>query len=205
MFKVALTGNVASGKSAVAGFWSNALVPVLLADELARQVVAPGTPGLEEVIQAFGEDYLRGDGSLDREKLRELVFQNPEDRARLEEILHPNIKALRDEWIARHEKRRTALVVAEIPLLFEAGMEEDFDAVVLVFAPEEECLRRLMENRGLSRETALRMMESQIPPEEKLPRVDFLLENGGTLDDLEIRSQALLDLLRARARQRGDL
>jgi dephospho-CoA kinase len=204
MFKVALTGNVASGKSTVAQIWSDAGAPLIRADDLARDVVAPGSDGLARVVEEFGEDVLKGDGSLDRAGLRDRVFRDPGDRVRLEGILHPLIASIRDDWVARHEAEGTSLLVAEIPLLYEVGLEKDYDAVVLVVAPPEERARRLVENRGLDEEEASRMMAAQIPNEEKLQKADYVLDNGGIREELEIRALALLDLLRARARRRED-
>ena len=204
MIKVALTGNVASGKSTVARIWSDAGVPVIRADDLAREVVAPGSDGLSRVVEEFGEAVLNPDGTLDRIGLRSRIFRNPDERTRLEKILHPRIGSLRDTWVARQNEDGTPLVVAEIPLLYEAGLEPEYDLVVLVVSPVEERLRRLMEDRRFDEGEASRMMAAQIPADEKLGRADYVLENGGTKEDLELRSLALLDLLRARARWSAD-
>ncbi len=204
MLTIALTGNAASGKSTVAGIWAAAGVPVVRADDLAREVVAPGTEGLARVLEAFGAGLLGADGALDRGKLRDRVFRVDDDRRLLEEILHPLIEAERNAWVSRQKESGASLVVAEIPLLFEAGLDGDFSVVVLVAAPPEECLRRLTEDRGLEAREASRILSAQIPQEEKLPRADYVVENGTTLEDLEVRALALLDLLRARARK-GDL
>ena len=201
MLKVALTGNVASGKSAVARIWADSGVPVVRADDVARDVVAPGTVGLKAVVREFGPAVLRADGSMDREKLRGLVFNDPEARRRLEGILHPLIAARRDQWMKTQEDRKTHLAVAEIPLLFEAKLQDDFDLVVLVVAPKKERLRRMVADRGIEETEALRIMAAQIPSREKTGKADFVLENGDTLEDLQIRSLALLDLLRSRARK----
>lgn len=201
MLKVALTGNIASGKSLAAGIWSEAGISVVRADDLARKVVAKGTPGLDRVVEVFGRQLLLEDGSLDRAKLRDRVFHDAEERRRLEGVLHPLIGALREDWFRALESSGALLGVAEIPLLFEAGLVEEFGVVVLLVAPAEECLRRIVEDRGLGREEAVRMMDSQIPTEEKMTRADYVLDNGGTKEDLRIRALALLDLLRARARQ----
>jgi len=204
MIKVALTGNIASGKSTVARIWSDAGIPVIRADDLARDAVAPGSHGLSRVVEEFGEDVLNEDGTLDRISLRTRVFRSPEERTRLEQILHPLIGSLRDAWVARQNDQETAMVVAEIPLLYEAGLEKDYDLVVLVVSPRKERLRRLTEERGFDEEEASRMMAAQIPADEKLSRADYVLDNGGTREDLELRSLALLDLLRARARWGAD-
>ena len=201
MLKVALTGNIASGKSLVASLWAGAGVAVISADDLARQVVAPGTPGLQAVVDAFGEDVLGPDGTLDRGALRERVFSDARDRARLEALLHPRIRILRQEWVEARSRDGADLVVSEVPLLFEANLEGEYDAVVVVTAPRDVRIRRIWEGRGIRESEALRIMETQMPSAEKVARADYVLENGSTPEDLEIRAMALLDLLRARARR----
>ena len=203
MMKVAITGSVASGKSSLARIWAREGVPVVSADELARAVVEPGTPGLEAVITAFGPGFLREDGTLDRDALRDLVFRDPPSRRKLEEILHPLIGALRDEWMTREGGMGLPLVVAEIPLLFESGTEGEFDVIVFVDAPAVERLRRLTLLRGLEEGEARRIMDAQMPSEEKLTRSTFVIHNSGSEEELEVRALALLDLLRARAVGKG--
>lgn len=203
MLTVAVTGNVASGKSLLCEFWAEAGVPLVQADALARDAVEPGTPGLDSVVEAFGSGVLDGEGRLDRGALRSVVFGDPDARRRLEAILHPIISRLRSDWMEARREEGRPMAVAEIPLLFEAGLETEFDVVVLVDAPAPERLRRLREERGLGTEEARRIMASQMPVEEKRRGVDYIVENGGTPEDLRIRALALLDLLRARARGAG--
>jgi len=198
---VGLTGSVASGKSTVARVWEEEGVPVVSADELARRVVEPGSPGLAEVVEAFGDRVLAPDGTLDREALRRRVFRDPEERRRLEGILHPRIEALRRRWMESRRREGAALAVAEIPLLFEAGRAGDFDVVVVVDASPEERLRRMVEGRGLDRDEAERIMESQMDPAEKRERADRVVENDGSRAELERAARALLDELRRRARR----
>lgn len=199
MLSVALTGNVASGKSSVARLWREAGVAVVSADDLARTVTEPGSEGLDEVVDAFGEDVLAQDGRLDRAALRDVVFRDDEARRRLEEILHPRIRALRDAWLEERRAEGARLVVSEIPLLFETEMEGEFDMTVLVDAPRGERLRRLVEDRGLEADEAERIMDAQMDPAEKRRRADLVVENDGTLQDLRTRALVILDLLRARA------
>ena len=196
MIQVALTGNVASGKSTVAQAWAEAGVPVLSADVLAREVVEPGTPGLEAVVARFGEDVLRSDGTLDRALLRERVFGDDVERGALEAILHPRIEARRREWTATQRALGTPVVVYEIPLLFETGQEDRFDAVVLVDAPAETRAHRLVERRGLSREEALRIIEAQMPSAKKREGSDIVIDNTGGVEDLEREAAAVLDRIR---------
>ncbi len=199
MLKVALTGNVASGKSSVARIWREAGVPVVSADDLAREAVAPGTPGLERVREAFGADVLAADGSLDRARMRQRIFADPAERARLEAIVHPVVWDLRDRWTRAREAEGHDVVVAEIPLLYETGRDADFDLVVLVDAPDEERLRRLMEDRGLDEDAARRMMAAQMDARDKRRRADHVLENDADPDTLRERALDLLDELRGSA------
>ncbi|MFC1662364.1 dephospho-CoA kinase [Gemmatimonadota bacterium] len=201
MMTIALTGSVASGKSAVAAFWTQAGVPVVDADELAREVVRPGSPGLAAVVEAFGPEILDELGKLRREALRKVVFRSREKRERLESILHPLIGALREGHFRERKAAGALLAVAEIPLLFETGLDEDFDVSVFVAAPQKKCLRRLSETRGIPAEEGLRIWEAQMDPEEKEARADFVIPNNGTLEDLREKALFLLDLLQAQARR----
>jgi len=203
MLTVAVTGNVASGKSLLCEVWAEAGVPLVQADALAREAVKPGTTGLDSVVEAFGSRVLDGEGRLDRGTLRSVVFSDPDARRRLEAILHPIINRLRSDWIRARQEEGSSLAVAEIPLLYEVGLETEFDVVVLVDAPVPERLRRLTEKRGLEKEEARRIMDSQMPVDEKRRKVDYVVENGEGVEDLRIRALALLDLLRARARAAG--
>ncbi|MCG6987503.1 MAG: dephospho-CoA kinase [Gemmatimonadetes bacterium] len=204
MLRVALTGNVAAGKSAVAEAWIRRGVPVVSADELARRAVEPGTRGLSEVRGAFGDGVLAADGTLNRSELRTRIFRDEAARRRLEAILHPRIQELRVEWMEAHHAQGAPLVVAEIPLLFETGLEDGFDAVVLVDAPADVRLARLVERRGLGREEALRIMEAQMDPAEKRRRADWVVDNAGTMEALDGRAVEVLGELRARAAAEAD-
>lgn len=203
MLSVGLTGNVASGKSTVARLWRDAGVPVVSADDLARTATEPGSAGLEEVVREFGEEVLADDGTLDRAALRDEVFRDDDARRRLEALLHPRIRALRDAWLDERRAEGAPLVVSEIPLLFETGMETAFDVTVLVDAGWEERLRRLVEDRGLDAEEAERIMDAQMDPAEKRRLADLVIDNDGTLQDLRARALVVLDLLQARAAGQG--
>lgn len=197
MVNAALTGSVGSGKSEVARFWANAGVPVVSADELSRQAVGPGSEGLAEVLQAFGDRVLRPDGSLDRTQMRARVFKDEAARGRLESILHPRVRELRDAWIRERRAEGHPLVASEIPLLFEVGLDSDFDVIVVVEAAIEERLRRLVQRRGLDDTEVHRIMAAQMDPVEKRRRADYVLVNDGSLADLRERALALLGQLRS--------
>ena len=194
---VALTGNVAAGKSAVAAIWRDEGVPVISADALARDAVVPGSEGLAEVVAAFGPDVLTPAGELDRPRVRDRVFRDADARRTLEGILHPRIARLRSDWARARADEGHALVVSEVPLLFEAGLENDFDVTVLVDAPEATRLARLVDQRGLDHGEAVRIVGAQMDAAEKRSRADFILENDGTVEELRAAALALLPLLTA--------
>ena len=201
MIVVGLTGNVAAGKSALAELWRRAGVPVVSADHLARVAVQPGSPALAQVAELLGPGVIRGDGALDRGAVRRIVFRDQAARRGLEAIIHPVVRRLRDEWTEERRAAGSGIVVWEIPLLFETGMEDEVDLVVLVDAPLPVRRRRIMEARGLSREEAEAVMDSQQPGEEKLERAEIVVENGGTMDELAIRAADALLQLRSRERR----
>ncbi|WP_045875397.1 dephospho-CoA kinase [Pseudofrankia sp. DC12] len=191
-----LTGGIGSGKSAVSSRLAEHGAIVIDADNLARAVVAPGTPGLAAVAAAFGPGILRPDGSLDREQLGTVVFADPAARRRLEGITHPLI---RDETARQFSAPPPgAVVVHDIPLLVEAGMAKGYDVVVVVEAPRELRLERLA-GRGLPRDQAEARMANQASDEDRRAVADVLLDNSGTLADLHAQVDALwLDLVARR-------
>ncbi len=194
---VGLTGNMAAGKSTVAEAWRRAGAPVVSADELARQAVEPGSPGLARVAHLLGPGAVGPDGAMDRAAVRRMVFGDDGLRRGLEAIVHPEVKRLRDEWTARQRGAGRGVAVWEIPLLFEAGIEADADVVVLVDAPREVRRRRAMETRGLSAEEVDAMMAAQMPAEGKRRRADFVIENGGTREELAERAREVLARIRS--------
>ena len=199
MLSVGLTGNVAAGKSRVAELWARLGVPVVSADALARDVVEPGTVGLERVRAAFGEGVVDDDGRLDRAALRARVFEDDEARERLESILHPLIQERRQEWLDARRAEGSALVVSEVPLLFEVGLDATVDRTVVVHAPEEARLDRMVRQRDLEEREARRIMASQMDAEAKRGRADHVVENAGTLDEVDRAAADLLARLREQA------
>jgi dephospho-CoA kinase len=201
MLRVALTGNVASGKSAVAEEWRRLGAPIIDADELAREVIQPGSPGHARVVERFGWSVLTADGAVDRARLRDIVFNDEARRQQLESILHPEIRRLRAEREAALAAAGAEIVVNVIPLLYEVGMAGEFDVVVLVDAPEEVRLARIVEKRGLSVEQARRMIAAQMPATEKRRRATIVIENDATLEALAQRARTVWDSIRMRAEE----
>lgn len=201
MYRVALTGNIASGKSAVADAWARAGVPIIDADVLARDAVAPGTPGLRRVADLFGPAVITGKGTLDRAAVRDIVFSDPARRRALERVLHPEIAKLRDSAEERIRALGGDFVVHVIPLLFETGLETLADTIVLVDAPEDVRLGRLVRTRDLSESAARAMIDAQMPARDKRTRAHIVIDNASTLEALETRAAAVLDEIRTRHEQ----
>ena len=203
MIQIGLTGNIGSGKSTVAAVWASAGVPVVSADDLAREAVRPGSTEHARLMEIFGPGQFRPDGSLDRGAMRRKILDDPSAKRRLEEVLHPKIRALREQWVERERARGCTAVVSEVPLLFEAGVEDEFDVVVVVHAPERLRERRLVERRGLDPGEARRLIAQGGDPEEKLRRAGHVIVNDGGLAALEAASLALLDRLGVRPAREG--
>ncbi len=203
MFRVGLTGNAGSGKSSVARVWSSLGAAVIDADRLARDAVAPGTTGFAAVREAFGERVIRG-GELDRGALRRIVFDDPDARARLEAIVHPRVARLREEEEDRLSAGGVDVVVHEIPLLFEVGLEDAVDLVVLVDAPAGVRVERLVRDRGLAPDEARAMIGAQMPASEKRGRADLVIDNTSSLEDLGTAATAAWrEVLRAAGKRVG--
>src|SRR3954451_7266506 len=199
MLKVGLTGNIAAGKSTVAEVWRSLGATVVDADELARRAVDPGTPAFSALAAEGGEEVVEPDGGLDRAALRRIVFADPAARERLEQIVHPAVAELREELYREAEARGEPVIVADIPLLFEVGLVDEFDVVVLVDAPEEVRLARLVGDRGMDPEEARRIISSQMPAELKRARADYVIENTDTLGEVQGRARKVWEQLRCRA------
>lgn len=196
MISVGLTGNVGSGKSRVAALWRAAGVPVVSADDLSREAVLPGTPGLAAVKAAFGDGVLAPDGTLDRARMRARVFADAAARERLERILHPLIAELRQRWIEERRRAGDHLVVSEVPLLFEKGLQSEYDVTVLVDAPEQVRLDRMVHQRGIGVDEARRIMAAQMDSERKRTMADHVIDNAGTPAELERAAAEVLARLR---------
>jgi dephospho-CoA kinase len=182
MLRVGLTGGIASGKSTVAGIFGERGAHVIDADRVARDLVAPRSPALDRIVEAFGSGILRPDGTLDRAALGEIVFPDAGRRRVLEQILHPPILAEIDRRVAELERTDPAgIVVVDAALIFELGLRERYDAVVVVWAEEEQQRRRLMLRDGLSAEEAGRRLAAQMPLAEKRRRADLVVDNSRDL------------------------
>ncbi len=185
MLLIGLTGNIASGKSTVARMLVARGAALVDADELAREAVRVGTPAYDAIVRRWGDDVLSPDGLLDRPALRERVFAEPTELEALNAIVHPEVGRLRDERLAEARARGERVVVCDIPLLFERNLADEFDHVILVDAPRPVRLERLVRDRGLRETDAMAMIAAQMPAELKRARADFIIDNVGTVAELE--------------------
>ncbi|KQM83370.1 dephospho-CoA kinase [Agromyces sp. Leaf222] len=182
MYLIGLTGGIASGKSTVARrLYEHGAVHVD-ADQLARRVVEPGTPGIAAIVDRFGSGVLRPDGTLDRAKLGELVFNDDEARAALNAIVHPAVRELSAKVFAKAEAADPdAVVVYDVPLLVEASVDHPFDLIVVTSAPRRTQLKRLVEDRGLDPMQAEARVDAQVANTERLAVADVVIDTDGTL------------------------
>ena len=179
---VALTGGVGSGKSTVAAMLRELGATVIDADEAARAVVEPGTPGFEQVAGAFGDRYVK-DGRLDRAALAELVFNDPRSLRRLNEITHPLVRAWMAERQQEAEARGEPLAVLDIPLLFESELQGAFSKILVAYAPPDTQLKRLVEGRKFGEADARARIAAQLPMDSKRERATHVIDNSGSLAD----------------------
>ena len=197
MLQLALTGNIASGKSTVAALLASHGATIIDADVLAREAVLPGTTALAAIVDRFGSAVLQADGTLDRPALRHQVIRDPVAREALNAIVHPAVSRLRDARLADARQRGDAVVISDIPLLFEVGLEQGFDGVILVEAPELERLGRLTRDRGLSHDEARAMIDAQWPSARKRAGATWIIDNDGPRAQLPVRVAELWQTIQA--------
>lgn len=183
--RVGLTGGIGSGKSTVAALLAGRGAVVIDADAIAREVVAPGTPGLADVVEEFGREVLTAQGELDRPRMGALVFADAEARRRLEAIVHPLVL---DRIVAIEAAAAAGdVVVQDIPLLVEGGRVDTFDAVVVVDVPTEVQVQRLVRDRGMSDAEAQARLDAQATREERLAVATYVVDNSGSVEELQAR------------------
>ncbi|MCW8907450.1 MAG: dephospho-CoA kinase [Sedimenticola sp.] len=188
MLVIGLTGGIGSGKSAVTDHFARLGVPVIDADVVSRQVVEPGQPALQEIVEQFGAELLQEDGTLDRRRLRQHIFADPEAKTRLEKILHPKIRAAMRQQL---EETRAPYAILSIPLLFETGQDKTVDRILVVDCPPEVQLRRVMMRDGSSEDEARSIIDSQSGRSQRLTAADDIIRNDGTLVELEAKVEQL--------------
>lgn len=180
MFKIGLTGGIASGKSTVLTYFKDKGIPYIDADIVAREVVEPGTEGLEAIVDGFGSNVLHDDGTLNREALGAIVFHNEEKRGQLNDCLKEHIRNRIMELTAYYESNRTDILIYDIPLLIEGEWYTMMDEVWLVYVNESTQIERLMSRNGFSKEDALARINSQMRLDDKRSFADLIIDNNGT-------------------------
>jgi len=196
---VALTGNIAAGKSSVASLFKQWGAGIVDADQVVRDLQRPGTEVYRRIVERFGPSVVTPSGELDRAALRRLILEDTRARSDLNAIVHPAVRGQRDTLVAAARAAGARIIVADIPLLFEAADPAEFDAVVLVDAPEAIRLHRLVTMRGLPREDAERLIAAQLPSADKRTRSQFVIDNDRDRAQLERRARDVWLALEARA------
>jgi dephospho-CoA kinase len=181
MRRIGLTGGIASGKSYVRARFEALGVATIDADVLARDAVMPGSPGLQWIVERFGAGILDASGALDRRAMGTLVFGDPESRRALEGIIHPSVRQALDRWFQALPRSRP-FGIAEVPLLYETGLQQDYARIIVTACESETQLRRLMARNGLTKAEAMQRMAAQWPLAEKVRRADYVIRTDGTLD-----------------------
>jgi dephospho-CoA kinase len=189
---LAVTGGIATGKSTVSRILKELGAPLIDFDLLARQVVEPRKPAWKEIVEYFGEEVVQEDGRIDRKRLSEIVFQDVEKRRKLESLTHPRIfEEFHRQVKEIASKDPDAIIQAGIPLLIELDLQPRFDKVLLVYAPRETQIDRLMKRDRISREAAMNILRAQMPIDEKLRLADFVIHNDGSLEETRRQVEAV--------------
>ncbi|VEF47351.1 dephospho-CoA kinase [Bacillus freudenreichii] len=191
-FIVGLTGGIASGKSTVSKLLEKRGFTIVDADIAARKVVEPGESAYSEIVEAFGKGILLKDGTLDRGKLGSIVFQDEEERKKLNGIVHPAVRKKMKEWQEDAIKKGKQTVVLDIPLLYESKLTHLVEKVIVVYVNEETQLKRLMERNDFTEDEAKSRISSQMPLREKLELADAVLDNNGTIEGTEKQLNQLI-------------
>jgi dephospho-CoA kinase len=204
MLRVGLTGSIGVGKSFVSGLLAELGCRVLDADEIAREVVAPGSSALRDVVKAFGPEILQSDGTLDRSKLGALVFADPDKRATLNSILHPDIIAQQDQRLHKWEiEEPNGIAVVDAALMIESGGYKRFDKLIVVHCRDEVQLERVMARNNLSREEAQKRIGAQMSQEEKKKFADYLIDTSDGFEAARARTSEIYAMLLAELKRRS--
>ena len=193
---VGLTGGIASGKSTVAEILKRQGAAIINADVLAREVVEPGHQAWTEIVNTFGIAVLQPDRTLDRQKLRAIIFDDAAARKKIESIIHPQVRALAEQRIREHAVAGYAVIVYEVPLLFEGNLQEWLRPVILVACDVDTQRNRLQSRDNLSAAQAQKHIDAQMSLEAKRRFADYVIENNGSLEDLKRQVQAVLEKIK---------
>ena len=189
---LAVTGGIATGKSTVSRVLQELGAPLIDFDLLARQVVEPGKPAWKEIVDYFGKEVIQADGRIDRKRLSEIVFQDVEKRKKLESFTHPRIFEEFDRQVNEiASKDPNAIIQAGVPLLIELSLQDRFDKVLVVYAPQETQIARLMKRDRIGRQAAMNILKAQLSIDEKVHYADFVIRNEGSLEETRKQVEAV--------------
>ena len=203
MLVVGLTGGIASGKSTVSRMFREAGIPVICADDLAHEVVKPGSAALDEIRRTFGEEFIGLDGALDRAAMARLVFQDNDKRRALESIIHPRVGEEREKLLQEFAAQGHNIVIVDVPLLYESGLADSFDMIVIAYVPAEIQLQRLIARDSMSPEEARARLGAQMAIDEKKALAERVIDNTGSLEHTREQVVEIIEELRDIANSAG--
>jgi dephospho-CoA kinase len=200
MLVVGLTGGIASGKTTVGRLFEQLGIPIICADDLAKKAVSPGSPALELIRQEFGETVIDSSGELDRAAMAKVVFSDSAKRKMLETIIHPVVSSEKELRLRELQQSGFEIAIVDVPLLYEAGWEKSFDAVIVVFVQRDIQESRLANRDHFSQDEVKSRLDSQMSLREKSKRANFLIDNSGHLDNTRDQVSRIVEVLKKMAR-----
>jgi dephospho-CoA kinase len=203
MLVVGLTGGIASGKSTVSRMFREAGIPVICADDLAHEVVKPGSAALDEIRRTFGEEFIDSDGALDRVAMASLVFQDKDKRRALESIIHPRVGEEREKLLQEFAAQGHNIVIVDVPLLYESGLADSFDMIVVAYVSPEIQLQRLIARDSMAPEEARSRLDAQMAIDEKRALAERVIDNSGSIERTRDQVDDLVEELRNMANCAG--
>lgn len=199
MLVVGLTGGIASGKSTVSLMFREAGIPVICADELAHEVVKPGSAALDKIRQRFGDEFIDSEGNLNRAAMARLVFKDKNKRKNLESIIHPRVAEEQGKLIRQFAAQGHNIVVVDVPLLYESGLEESFDMILLAYVPPEAQIQRLIARDQVTDKEARSRLDAQLPIDKKRKLAGRIIDNTGSVEHTREQVLGIIKELRALA------
>lgn len=193
---IGLTGGIASGKSTIASFFKDEGIPVIETDQIAKTILQPGSDAFNEVVKHFGEEILLSEGIINRKALGERIFKDEHERDILNQIIHPEVRIITQSKADVLKKEGHAIIVIDVPLLFEAGFDQDVDQTLVVSVPKDIQIERLMARDGIEKAYALKKTNAQMPLKEKRKRADFVIDNRGSILDTKNQFNEVLKALK---------
>ena len=193
---IGLTGGIASGKSTIASFFKDEGIPVIETDQIAKTILQPGSDAFNEVVKHFGEEILLSEGIINRKALGERIFKDDHERDILNQIVHPEVRIITQSKADVLKKEGHAIIVIDVPLLFEAGFDQDVDQTLVVSVPKDIQIERLMARDGIEKAYALKKTNAQMPLKEKRKRADFVIDNRGSILDTKNQFNEVLKALK---------